>query len=294
MQAGDGTLTQFNTGSTFRAAYAPSDFTLVELAGGPVASYSLYWAGWDRSTGNFACSASTPCATIHHPNTDEKRITYSISTTATTSYIGTTSPGDGTHVWVHWATDPPGTFTVPGVTEPGSSGSPLYNPASRYIGQLHGGPSVCGATGNNLSDYYGRFSVSWAGGGTNSSRLSSWLDAGNTGSTTIDGRRELPDRPRLGQRPVVRASARVEHLQCLGHRHRFLVQYWWSERFHSPTSGWSGWSTPFQSSGASTTASVNSCGFDQFELRVEIRSGDSDRPGTIGTGSEVITITGAC
>jgi hypothetical protein len=186
-QAGDGTLTQFHTGSTFRAANAASDFTLVELIGAPVPAYNHFWAGWDRSTGNFACSAATPCATIHHPNTDEKRITYSTTTTATTSYNATTSPGDGTHIWVHWATDPPGTFTVPGVTEPGSSGSPLYSQAGRYIGQLHGGPSSCGATGDNLSDYYGRFSVSWAGGGTSSTRLSNWLDAGNTGATAIDG-----------------------------------------------------------------------------------------------------------
>ncbi|HWN42615.1 MAG TPA: hypothetical protein VNW71_10355 [Thermoanaerobaculia bacterium] len=70
----------------------------------------------------------------------------------------------------------------PGVTEGGSSGSPLYNQAGRFIGQLHGGPSSCGATGNNLSDYYGRFSVSWTGGGTNSTRLSNWLDAGSTGA----------------------------------------------------------------------------------------------------------------
>jgi hypothetical protein len=73
------------------------------------------------------------------------------------------------------------------VTEPGSSGSPLYSQAGRFIGQLHGGPSSCGATGDNLSDYYGRFSVSWAGGGTNATRLSNWLDAGGTGATTVNG-----------------------------------------------------------------------------------------------------------
>lgn len=186
-QPGDGTLTQFHTGSFFRAASAASDFTLVELDDPPVAAYNHFWEGWDRSTGNFACSAATPCASIHHPSTDEKRITYVTTTTATTSYSGTTSPGDGTHVWAHWATDPPGPFTVPGVTEPGSSGSPLFSQAGRFIGQLHGGPSSCGASGDNLSDYYGRFSVSWAGGGTNSTRLSNWLDAGNTGATTLNG-----------------------------------------------------------------------------------------------------------
>ncbi|HTG34513.1 MAG TPA: fibronectin type III domain-containing protein [Thermoanaerobaculia bacterium] len=186
-QAGNGPLTQFHTGSFFRAASAASDFTLVELDDPPVAAYNHFWAGWDRSTGNFACSAATPCASIHHPNTDEKRITYVTTTTATTSYNTPASPGDGTHIWAHWATDPPGTFTVPGVTEPGSSGSPLYSQAGRFIGQLHGGPSSCGATGDSLSDYYGRFSVSWTGGGTSSTRLSNWLDAGNTGATTVNG-----------------------------------------------------------------------------------------------------------
>ena len=186
-QVGDGSLAQFHTGSFFRAANAASDFTLVELDDPAVAAYNHFWAGWNRSTGDFTCTAANPCASIHHPSTDEKRITYVTTNTATTSYSGTTSPGDGTHVWAHWATDPPGPFTVPGVTEPGSSGSPLYDSAGRFIGQLHGGPSSCGATGDNLSDYYGRLSSSWTGGGTNSTRASNWLDAAGTGATTIGG-----------------------------------------------------------------------------------------------------------
>jgi hypothetical protein len=186
-QPGDGQLNQFHTGSFFRSTSAASDFTLVELDDPPVAAYNHHWAGWDRSTGNFACTAGSPCAAIHHPSTDEKRITYVTTSTATTSYSGTSSPGDGTHIWAHWATDPPGPYTVPGVTEPGSSGSPLYSEAGRFIGQLHGGPSACGATGDNLSDYYGRLSVSWTGGGTNSTRLSNWLDAAATGAVTVNG-----------------------------------------------------------------------------------------------------------
>jgi lysyl endopeptidase len=186
-QAGDGSLSQFHTGSFFRASYSPSDMTLVELDDPPVTAYNHYWAGWDRSTGSHACSAASPCASIHHPATDEKRITYVTTQMDSTSNGGTTSPGDGTHLWARWATDPPGPYTIPGVTEPGSSGSPLYNSAGRFVGQLHGGPSSCGATGNSLSDYYGRFSVSWTGGGTNGTRLSNWLDPGNTGAITTNG-----------------------------------------------------------------------------------------------------------
>jgi len=69
-------------------------------------------------------------------------------------------------------------------------------------------------------------------------------------------------------------------------------QYWWSMRFNSPTTGWSSWSTPFQSSGPTTTASLNSCGYNQFELKVEIRVAGC--PSALGSGSEVVTITGAC
>ena len=83
--------------------------------------------------------------------------------TATTSYNSTAEPGDGTHVQARWR---PGI----GVTEPGSSGSPLYSNEKRVIGQLHGGPSSCSATDTNKRDYYGRLSVSWTGGGTNSTR----------------------------------------------------------------------------------------------------------------------------
>ena len=90
-------------------------------------------------------------------------------------------PGDNTHIKVYW-NDP-----VPAaVTEPGSSGSPLFDDYHRVIGQLHGGPSACGATGDNLSDCYGRVSVSWTGGGTSATRLSDWLDPGNTGAMFMD------------------------------------------------------------------------------------------------------------
>lgn len=167
---GDGQLTQFNTGSTFRASYAASDVTLVELSSPISSAYNVFLAGWDRSTGNF-----TSAVGVHHPNTEEKRISFSSATT-TNSYNNPTPPGDGTHIRAFWTL---------GVTEPGSSGSPLYSPQGRFIGQLHGGPSACGAS--DLSDYYGRFSVSWTGGGTSATRLSNWLDPLATGATTLDG-----------------------------------------------------------------------------------------------------------
>jgi subtilisin-like proprotein convertase family protein len=167
---GDGTLDEFNTGSIFRASYSPSDFTLVELDDEPNPDFMITYSGWD-ATGADATSA----VGIHHPNTDEKRISFEDQPTTTTSYLGTSVPGDGTHVRIEdWDL---------GTTEPGSSGSPVYNQDHRVIGQLHGGYAACG---NNDSDWYGKFSVSWDGGGSSSSRLSDWLDPDATGTLIVD------------------------------------------------------------------------------------------------------------
>jgi hypothetical protein len=114
--------------------------------------------------------------TIHHPQGDEKRISFEDDPTSTTSVGLDTSPGDGTHIRVaDWDL---------GTTEGGSSGSPLLDPAHRVVGQLHGGYAACG---NDLPDWYGRLSVSWTGGGTASTRLSDWLDPLATGVMALDG-----------------------------------------------------------------------------------------------------------
>jgi hypothetical protein len=51
-----------------------------------------------------------------------------------------------------------------GVTEKGSSGSPLFDQDHRIVGQLAQGPSGCGSI--TQKDVYGRFDNSWAGGFT--------------------------------------------------------------------------------------------------------------------------------
>lgn len=178
-QQGGGSLSQFQTGSYFRAGYSSSDFTLVELDDEPLPEFDVVLAGWDRSSADASMAVA-----IHHPSTDEKSISFEYDPTTTTSYLGTSVPGNGTHVRVaDWDV---------GTTEPGSSGSPLFNQDHRVIGQLHGGYAACG---NNDADWYGRVSVSWTGGGSSSSRLSDWLDPIGTGEVAIDG---LPYNNRTG------------------------------------------------------------------------------------------------
>ncbi|MEC9047922.1 MAG: trypsin-like peptidase domain-containing protein [Planctomycetota bacterium] len=163
-------LNQFTTGSTYRAGWGTSDFTLVELNSTPNASWDVTYAGWNRG------AATAPSAVaIHHPSGDAKKISFENQPTTHTSYGGSASNTNGTHVRVaDWDL---------GTTEPGSSGSPLFDNNHRIIGQLHGGSAACG---NNLPDWYGRFNRSWTGGGTNSSRLSNWLDPIGSGVQFLD------------------------------------------------------------------------------------------------------------
>jgi subtilisin-like proprotein convertase family protein len=168
--AGNGSLAQFTTGSTFLARNSPSDFTLVRLSSSPNPAWFVSFAGWN-ATG----AESTSSTGIHHPNVEEKRISFDFDPTTTTSYSGTSVPGDGTHVRI-------GQWEV-GTTEGGSSGSPLFNQNHQVIGQLHGGTASCSSI---TSDYYGKFSVSWLGGGTAATQLKAWLDPDNTGTLSVN------------------------------------------------------------------------------------------------------------
>jgi hypothetical protein len=73
-----------------------------------------------------------------------------------------------------------------GVTEGGSSGSPIFNDQGLIVGQLTGGEASC----SNLTgpDYYGKFSHSWDQiGDTDSTQLKPWLDPDNTGMEVLGG-----------------------------------------------------------------------------------------------------------
>lgn len=127
----------------------------------------------------------------------EKRITHSSNPLEISGYFAT---GDN-HLHVFWDT--------PGTTEGGSSGSPLYSPDGRVIGQLHGGLASCTTTGADHSDYYGRVFTSWTGGGANASRLSNWLDPAASGAEFIDGLDSTPVDPTLPVAGFTWPAARV-------------------------------------------------------------------------------------
>lgn len=173
-QLGGGSLAQNQGGATFRANYSGSDFCLVELNQSPDPAFDVHYAGWERGG---TAPAKSVC--IHQPGVDEKAISFVDTPLRSTAYLGTNESDSANH-WrvVKWTL---------GTTEPGSSGSGLWNASThRLVGQLHGGYASCVAT--NSSDWYGKLSTSWTGNGTTSTRLSDWLDPDGTGIAGMDGR----------------------------------------------------------------------------------------------------------
>ena len=170
---GDGALTTNNTGAIWRASNPASDMTIVELDDPVNPNANAFFAGWDNS---YNVPTDTVIA-VHHPSTDEKRISFTFQQTFFTQGFNGPNNPTGTHLEIpDWDI---------GTTEPGSSGSPVFDRFHRLRGQLHGGSAACG---NDAYDTYGAVAASWEGGGSPSSRLRDWLDPNNSGVTFIDGR----------------------------------------------------------------------------------------------------------
>lgn len=157
---------------TFGSNGSGSDFYLVQIKAAIPSNYNAYYNGWSRST-----TASTSGVGIHHPDGDIKKIS-----TYTTALYSVSVGGTGSHWEVSWA----GTANGHGVTEPGSSGSPIFNSTGQIIGTLTSGYSACNALTD--PDQYGKFSLHWSSNGTTSAKqLKPWLDPLNINPTSING-----------------------------------------------------------------------------------------------------------
>ena len=153
-----------------------SDFLLLELEENPLQSWNIYYSGWDAR-------AITPdnAVGIHHPAGDVKKI-------STTDNIVSGGWGiNGTHWQVNWVQ----TATNWGVTEGGSSGSPLFNQNKLIVGHLTGGGSFCSSP--NAPDSYGKLDRDWDNNPNSADqKLKVWLDPTNTGIETLEGSYLVP------------------------------------------------------------------------------------------------------
>lgn len=156
------------SGGSMRARKVESDFFLLELHDHIPAYFEPYYAGWDRS-GNVPSQTTG----IHHPQSDIKKISHD------------------NHAALAWPPPPVFSPTIwrvewdNGVTEPGSSGSPLFDQNHRVIGQLWSGNSACG--GNDMHDNYGQLMSSWDGPASNR-RLWDHLSPEDHDRVTMPGR----------------------------------------------------------------------------------------------------------
>ena len=167
-------------GATLLANNAISDFALLRLTQDPrnLDGFTPYYLGWDRTE-----KPSSSGVGIHHPKGDVKKISTYTSSIVSTEYLLSTYNNAASHWKVIWMA----TVNNHGITEGGSSGSPLLNANHQIVGQLHGGYASCNAL--NSPDWYGKFSVSWTGGGAadNRRKLQPWLDPQNTNPQSLDG-----------------------------------------------------------------------------------------------------------
>jgi hypothetical protein len=150
-----------------------SDFLLLEVEDPILASWEVFYAGWD-ATGIPAQEG----VGIHHPSGDRKKISTFTSNLSNSSVY---------HPGAHWRVTWAATETNHGVTEGGSSGSPLFNAAHRIVGTLTGGGSFCNSP--TAPDYYGKLSYHWDGNNpiSEAEKLKYFLDPAGTGEEILDG-----------------------------------------------------------------------------------------------------------
>jgi hypothetical protein len=120
-------------GATLIATSSQSDATLLKITGSVPGGRSF--VGWTSG----AQTAGIAIYGVHHPAADVMKISYGSITFEQQDFHDV--------VWTN------------GVTEGGSSGSPLLNASQQVLGQLWGGSSSC--SNQSGSDSYGRFDVSY-------------------------------------------------------------------------------------------------------------------------------------
>ena len=149
-----------------------SDFVLCEVLDDIPLDWDPFYAGWDASG-----SGSSEGVCVHHPSGDVKKIS-----TYGTNLVSSSWGTFGTHWRVVWME----TETEHGVTEGGSSGSPIYNEEGLIVGTLTGGGSFC--TSPNSPDYYGKMSEHWdQNPNASDQKLKVWLDPINSGEEIMFG-----------------------------------------------------------------------------------------------------------
>lgn len=173
--------------SVWVAGDVTSDFTLIKAAQAPSTSFNLYLAGWYAGS-----DAPRSGGVVHHPAGDVTKI--ALYDKAPSSVNGATLC-DGQFALAGLCLGTTRKINVwqvnysQGITEPGSSGSALYNQNHLIVGVLSGGSSACsGNSGNGQPDIYARTNAAWTANAAANGQLKANLDPDNTGTLQFSGK----------------------------------------------------------------------------------------------------------
>lgn len=183
-------------GADFLATFGPNDFSFLRLHQAPPSG--VQYLGWSTT----APATGAAITGIHHPGGSYKRISF-----------GNVS-GIETYFWdVRWSS---------GVTENGSSGSPLFNANQQVIGQLYGGTSAC--TNTSGIDSYGRFDLTFP-------YISQWLQPASSSGISLSGNLGF------GSVPVGQTAAATLVINNLGNGPLTVSSIVYPTGFHGAWSG---------------------------------------------------------
>jgi len=182
-----GSLKFNQTGAILRAQWDEKgiDFTLLELKEKPDPYFNVYYSGWDAR----GCKPNSAIG-IHHPARYEKSFNLSKSPIFSTCKNCEVHNPKGCYWCVEkWDY---------GAIQNGSSGSGLWDQETGLcIGQLSSGLVQCQCDDpcvpKEKPSWYGKFSVSWEGGGKPETQLKYWLDPINSGIEKLNGADPLRD-----------------------------------------------------------------------------------------------------
>ena len=160
------------SGGTMRAYAVGLDLALVELNQMPPKDYRPYLAGWSRSK-----TPPAPLTCIQHHNGDSKKMSFDNNAPVISNYGGTFPNQISKGWWYISRWDD-------GITEAGSSGSPLFDNNGLIIGALSGGSSFCNSP---ISDYFARLDTAWTHHSNINQQLAHWLSPSNSELTQMSG-----------------------------------------------------------------------------------------------------------
>ncbi len=156
-----------------------TDIALLRLTQTPPEYYRPYYAGWNADN-----PASPPYLCLHHPMSKTKKVAiedHNLSlVTFTSNDLDYTIQSN-----IHWKVP---SWEV-GVTEGGSSGSPLFDSNNRFIGALTGGASFCDSP---VNDYFYALQKVWSYYPEPNRQLKYWLDPKNRGILRMNGYNPYP------------------------------------------------------------------------------------------------------